>query len=84
MPTKFMQTCKGDCYHDYVLGDPSNYDNAYFEVQYVRVYNNGRNTRLIGSGAEHQYALKGSKWTWALTLVATASGAYVTLFFWGL
>ena len=34
----FYQTCSGVCYNDYVLGDPSHYDTAYFEVSYVRVY----------------------------------------------
>lgn len=34
----FYQTCTGVCYDDWVLGDPSKYDTAYFEVSYVRVY----------------------------------------------
>lgn len=34
----FLQTCSGLCYDDWVLGTPSNFDTAYFEVQYVRVY----------------------------------------------
>jgi len=34
----FAQTCSGICYNDYVIGSPSNYDNAYFEVQSVRVF----------------------------------------------
>ena len=34
----FYQTCTGVCYDDWVLGDPSHYDTAYFEVSYVRVY----------------------------------------------
>lgn len=37
-PTTFEQTCSGVCYDDYVLGSGSNYDNAYFEVQSVRVF----------------------------------------------
>ena len=37
-PTTFAQTCSGFCYNDYVLGSPSNYDNAYFEVRSVRVF----------------------------------------------
>ncbi|KAI0060384.1 glycoside hydrolase family 16 protein [Artomyces pyxidatus] len=37
-PTTFAQTCSGICYNDYVIGPPSNYDNAYFEVQSVRVF----------------------------------------------
>ena len=34
----YYQTCTGVCYNDFVLGDPSHYDTAYFEVSYVRVY----------------------------------------------
>lgn len=34
----FFETCTGVCYNDWVLGDPSHYDTAYFEVSYVRVY----------------------------------------------
>ncbi|KZT28765.1 glycoside hydrolase family 16 protein [Neolentinus lepideus HHB14362 ss-1] len=43
----FAQTCSGTCYPDYVVGNGSTYDNAYFEVQYVRVYGaNGQNTTI--------------------------------------
>ena len=35
-PTTFAQTCSGSCYNDYVLGPPSTYDNAYFEIRSVR------------------------------------------------
>ena len=34
----FSETCTGVCYDDWVRGSGANYDNAYFEVQYVRVY----------------------------------------------
>jgi len=34
----FAQTCSDICYNDYVIGSPSNYDNAYFEVRSVRVF----------------------------------------------
>ncbi|KAF8133894.1 glycoside hydrolase family 16 protein [Boletus edulis] len=37
-PAIFNQTCTGVCYNDYVIGPPSGYDNAYFEVGYVRVF----------------------------------------------
>jgi hypothetical protein len=36
--TIFNQTCTGVCYNDYVIGPPSGYDNAYFEIGYVRVF----------------------------------------------
>ncbi|THH30577.1 hypothetical protein EUX98_g3615 [Antrodiella citrinella] len=47
----FYQTCTGVCYQDWVLGDPSNYDNAYFEVQHVRVYGQPGELTVIGSDA---------------------------------
>ncbi|KAI0298071.1 glycoside hydrolase family 16 protein [Multifurca ochricompacta] len=37
-PQTFAQTCSGFCYQDYVIGSPSNYDNAYFEVRSVRIF----------------------------------------------
>lgn len=37
-PGVFAETCSSICYNDYVIGSPSNYDNAYFEVRSVRVF----------------------------------------------
>jgi len=34
----FAQTCTGTCYNDYVIGPPSTYDNAYFEIKSIRAY----------------------------------------------
>ncbi|KAF5362963.1 hypothetical protein D9758_007048 [Tetrapyrgos nigripes] len=39
-PSVFAETCPGTCYPDYVVGNGSNYANAYFEVDYVRVGSN--------------------------------------------
>ena len=54
-PTTFAQTCSGVCYDDYVLGSGSNYDNAYFEVQSVRVF--GTSSSVVvqapSNGARH-------------------------------
>ncbi|KIP04230.1 glycoside hydrolase family 16 protein [Phlebiopsis gigantea 11061_1 CR5-6] len=47
----FQQTCSGICYEDFVLGPPSYYDTAYFEVSYVRVYGLPGELTVIGSGA---------------------------------
>jgi len=39
VPSIFANTgCSGQCYADYVVGEGSKYDNAYFEVEYLRVY----------------------------------------------
>ncbi|KZT11783.1 glycoside hydrolase family 16 protein [Laetiporus sulphureus 93-53] len=48
--TIFAETCSGVCYDDWVIGTPSNYDNAYFEVSYVRVYGEqGEDTVISGA-----------------------------------
>ncbi|KIJ62671.1 glycoside hydrolase family 16 protein [Hydnomerulius pinastri MD-312] len=43
----FNQTCSGVCYNDYVIGSPSNYDNAYFEVGYVRVFSTEGSSTVV-------------------------------------
>ena len=53
----------GTCY-DYVIGSPSNYDNAYFEVSYVRVFSQqGKNTIITTSSTD---GLSGVRGTWSL------------------
>jgi hypothetical protein len=48
----FAQTCSGICYDDYVVGNGSAYNNAYFDVASVRVYSvAGTNTIVKGSSA---------------------------------
>ena len=38
-PDVFNQTCPGQCYADWVVGDPgTKYDKAYFEIGYVKVF----------------------------------------------
>lgn len=40
------------CYNDYVVGNGSNYNNAYFEVASVRVFSKqGTNTIVQGNSA---------------------------------
>jgi hypothetical protein len=36
----FNETCSGNCYNDYVVGNGSSYATAYFEIGYVRVFSN--------------------------------------------
>ncbi|KAF8895109.1 glycoside hydrolase family 16 protein [Infundibulicybe gibba] len=51
-PSIFSQTCSGVCYNDYVLGNGSNYKDAYFEVASVRIYSKtGTNTIVAGPGS---------------------------------
>ncbi|KAJ7366367.1 glycoside hydrolase family 16 protein [Mycena albidolilacea] len=48
----FAQTCSGICYDNYVVGNGSAYNNAYFDVASVRVYSvAGTNTIVKGSSA---------------------------------
>ncbi|KAK7464802.1 hypothetical protein VKT23_006008 [Stygiomarasmius scandens] len=48
----FAETCSGTCYTDYVMGDGSNYANAYFDVASVRVFStSGTNTLVDGNAA---------------------------------
>ncbi|KZV70420.1 glycoside hydrolase family 16 protein [Peniophora sp. CONT] len=60
-PTVFAQTCSGSCYSDYVIGSPTNYDNAYFEVQHVRVYG-GNDTVVPPSEQGAASSLRPSLW----------------------
>ncbi|CCM00998.1 uncharacterized protein FIBRA_03046 [Fibroporia radiculosa] len=70
----FSETCTGVCYDDWVIGSPSNYDNAYFEVQYVRVYGQSGELTVI-SGAPRSLGAR----TGLLLLVATAVGILFAL-----
>ncbi|KAI0088601.1 concanavalin A-like lectin/glucanase domain-containing protein [Irpex rosettiformis] len=69
----FLQTCSGICYDDWVLGNPSNFDTAYFEVQYVRVYGiPGQLTVISGAHRSADFAA-------LLTLVITAVSVFILL-----
>jgi hypothetical protein len=60
VPRIFNETCSGICYNDFVIGPPSNYDNAYFEVRSVRVF--GPSTAVEapqGSNAPQGHAPQG-------------------------
>ena len=48
----FGETCPGVCYTDYVVGNGSNYNTAYFEVASVRVFSkHGTNTIVKDNSA---------------------------------
>ncbi|PPQ79218.1 LOW QUALITY PROTEIN: hypothetical protein CVT25_002824 [Psilocybe cyanescens] len=44
----FSQTCTGVCYNDFVLGNGSNYADAYFEVSSVRVFSKQGTNTVVG------------------------------------
>lgn len=67
----FLQTCSGVCYDDWVLGPPSNYDSAYFEVQYVRVYGEPGQQTVVTGGARSAGVRV------ALAVLASAAAALV-------
>jgi len=52
----FAETCTGTCYNDWVIGSPSNYDNAYFEIKSINTFtdptvNNSALRLSIGTSA---------------------------------
>ena len=60
-PGVFSETCSGICYNDFVIGPPSNYDNAYFEVRSVRVFGTSPNVDVgQGSNGASQKNAKGA------------------------
>ncbi|KAI0699209.1 concanavalin A-like lectin/glucanase domain-containing protein [Cytidiella melzeri] len=71
----FLQTCSGICYDDWVLGPPSNFDTAYFEVQHVRVYGVPGEITVISSGASR----RSSSAVFLAALVTAASSALMLL-----
>lgn len=50
-PSVFAQTCSGTCYNTFVIGPPSNYDNAYFEIKNIRTYHD---PSVTSTGAAHR------------------------------
>jgi hypothetical protein len=56
----FAETCSGVCYNDFVIGSPSNYNNAYFEVRSVRVFGTSSAVDIVqGSNGASQKNAKG-------------------------
>lgn len=71
----FAQTCSGFCYEDWVLGSPSNYDDAYFEVSFMRVFNNGTDRTIVGvSNTAGRRPFAG---VWVITVVMIILGVGV-------
>jgi len=74
----FNETCTGVCYNDFVIGSPSNYDQAYFEVSYVKVFGNGSSSTSSSNGAASTTATVGFGWT-LLGALGAAVAAVITL-----
>ncbi|KAJ7081610.1 glycoside hydrolase family 16 protein [Mycena belliarum] len=73
-PAVFAQTCSGVCYANYVVGNGSAYNDAYFDVASVRIYSvTGTNTVRLGSAA---LGTSASAWAWA---AAVLGGAFTLL-----
>ncbi|KAI5115196.1 hypothetical protein M0805_000710 [Coniferiporia weirii] len=70
-PTVFAQTCSGTCTD--LVKTPSNYDDAYFEVQYVRVFTGMRSDST--SSAARKISVSGA----TLLLSASVLGAFLAL-----
>jgi hypothetical protein len=72
----FNETCTGTCY-DYVIGSPSNYDSAYFEISYVRVFSQlGKNT-VIATSSTQGFSDARVLWSLAAGFVLALLGAFV-------
>ncbi|KAJ7134267.1 glycoside hydrolase family 16 protein [Mycena epipterygia] len=67
----FAQTCSGVCYDDYVVGNGSVYNNAYFDVASVRVYSvSGSNTIVAATGSA--LVFRASPWVWGAAALGSA------------
>ncbi|KAJ7109083.1 glycoside hydrolase family 16 protein [Mycena crocata] len=67
----FAQTCSGSCYTDYVVGDGSVYNNAYFDVASVRIYSvAGTNTIVAASSSA--LVFRANLWTWGAAALGSA------------
>lgn len=50
-PNIFSQTCPGVCYNDWVLGNGSNYNTAYFEIASMRVFSQSGTNTVVSPNA---------------------------------
>lgn len=73
--TVFAETCSGVCYNDFVLGNGSNYDTAYFEVASVRVFSKEGTTTIVQGSAAPRTVPAAALGVVLSTLVAAAVSA---------
>ncbi|KAL0578182.1 hypothetical protein V5O48_003813 [Marasmius crinis-equi] len=76
-PNVFSETCSGKCYNDYVIGDPSVYNNAYFDVASVRVYGQSGKDVVVRTGAASNSAASHKRDGGVLPLVVFALVSFV-------
>jgi hypothetical protein len=83
-PNIFNATCTGTCYLDYVIKDPSNYDNAYFDIGSVKVFSSNPSATTIAatststgtsSGSQASQTSNGSKLGSLQAFTSTVFGA---------
>ncbi|KAJ7627648.1 glycoside hydrolase family 16 protein [Mycena polygramma] len=83
LPEKYLETCAGSgptgiCYNDNVVGSGANYDNAYFELKYVRAYTTAAPGPTPGVAALGDHSSAGRKSTqtrWSTSLLLFGSVA---------
>ncbi|EEB90837.1 hypothetical protein MPER_10907 [Moniliophthora perniciosa FA553] len=67
----FSQTCSGRCYNDYVIGSPSTYDNAFFDIASIRVYSEtGKNTVVKATNDSRSWAVPRASWALLISVLA--------------
>ncbi|KAJ6571815.1 hypothetical protein B0H19DRAFT_1372785 [Mycena capillaripes] len=81
IPEKYLETCAGTgptgiCYNDNVVGPGNNYDEAYFELKYVRAYTTaapGATVAALGAGTHSGSNTSFQPLSWTALSVALAS-----------
>ncbi|TFK73182.1 hypothetical protein BDN72DRAFT_835201, partial [Pluteus cervinus] len=74
-PNIFTQTCTGVCYDDWVVGNGSDYANAYFDVASIRIFNtNGSLPALPSGGGSHNGGVSISQWQTTLLSAVVLAG----------
>ncbi|KAJ7048581.1 glycoside hydrolase family 16 protein [Mycena amicta] len=88
IPADYDQTCgstgpTGICYNDNVVGSGANFEQAYFELKYVRAYTTGAPapSAAVAALGGHSGALRlrASPW-WSLTALVSVFGGTVLFF----
>ncbi|KAJ7484682.1 concanavalin A-like lectin/glucanase domain-containing protein [Mycena latifolia] len=78
IPADYLQTCAGAgptgiCYNDNVVGPGTNYDEAYFELKYVRAYTTAAPGATVAALGNHSSGTQSIQRIWPPLLVVLAS-----------